>query len=355
MKIKSATVLLACLLLLSSFPTAVIACVCDPPCTDCQTCEDGVCVDDDSKCDYICCNGSCCSEGQNCCGGSCCSNECCNGSCCSEGQNCCGGSCCSNECCNDVCCNAGESCCGTTCCANECCNNVCCGVGESCCGTTCCANECCNNVCCSAGQTCCNGECCDSSDCCNDEICCGAGQKCCTDSGSYCCESDETCCEGTCCDPDTQFCCDGSCCDKVWTKETIDSSIEPPCSSCDNDATPICDGTTTEIASYEKCLNVGVGQGEHCECNDTMQPVGFTYECMINWDVSKLLWCAAQGAWCVVECAISGFDPAACANCLAGIDCCGGPCGYCDFVEECKKNPFSYVVKKKVAFLSFGC
>lgn len=105
MKIKSATVLLACLLLLSSFPTAVIACVCDPPCTGCQTCEDGVCVDDDSKCDYICCNGSCCSEGQNCCDDSCCSNECCNNVCCDAGEECCGGECCDpDDCCNGTCC-----------------------------------------------------------------------------------------------------------------------------------------------------------------------------------------------------------------------------------------------------------
>ena len=85
------------------------------------------------------------------------------------------------------------------------------------------------------------------------------------------------------------------------------------------------------------------------------QPVGYRYNCMINWDVGMLLWCAAQGAWCVVECSVSGFDPATCANCLAGIDCCGGPCGICDFVEECEKNPFTRLEVKEAVFSSFGC
>ncbi len=206
-----------------------------------------------------------------------------------------------------------------------------------------CYNPCNNCVSCS-----CVWDCTPTQFCCND-TCCNAGQNCC---GGSCCSN--TCCNGICCSAG-QACCNGSCCDKVWTKETIDSYIEP-CSSCDNDATPICDGTTKELGSYDTCLNVGVGQGEHCECTMALLPVGYIYNCKINWDVTKLLWCAAQGIECAIECAGSGFDAYTCAQCLVGIDDCGtGFMEFCDFVEECEKNPFTGLEWKEGVFSSFGC
>lgn len=197
---------------------------------------------------------------------------------------------------------------------------------------------------------CCDGECYDNllQGCCNGQVydlitqCCVGGTvqpRC----GLQCCSSDEKCC-------------DGSCCNKVWTKQTIGSSIEP-CSDCEYiPGQHMCDGTTTELESYEKCLNVGVGQGgEHCDCHQSMQVVGYTYQCMIHYDVGKMAWCLLQGTWCAAECYFLR-DPVGCANCLAGVDCCGGPCEQCDFVLECKKDPFSYGVEvKRLVFLSFGC
>jgi len=212
-----------------------------------------------------------------------------------------------------------------------------CANGKTCCGSS----KCCDLVCetcvagscvslCSGGGDCCNGTCCDAAEC-------------------------KTCVGGECkvCGGDTnKTCCEGNCCDKVWTKETINSSIEP-CSDCQyNFGEPLCDGTTTELESYERCLNVGIGQGEHCECTNTWQSVGYTYNCQIHYDVGKMGWCLLQGAWCAAECYLF-MDPVGCANCLAGIEECDllG----CDFVERCEKNPYSYVTTEKAVFSSFGC
>jgi len=108
--------------------------------------------------------------------------------------------------------------------------------------------------------------------------------------------------------------------------------------------------------SYEKCLNVGVGQGEHCQCNETLQVVGYTYACNENWDVDKLLWCALRGVWCVEVC-IFTMSPSSCANCLAGAsnDCCDGPCEVCDFVEECYPNDEALTELQDLVFTGFGC
>lgn len=101
MRIRSITFLFIVFLLLSSLAVPVIASGCDPPCEGCQKCEEGVCVDDDSKCDtencYECVNGNC--EYQ------CDSTEfdlfCCDGYCCQKSERCCpNGSCAS--CCYEV-------------------------------------------------------------------------------------------------------------------------------------------------------------------------------------------------------------------------------------------------------------
>lgn len=91
MRIRSITFLFIVFLLLSSLAVPVIASGCDPECEGCQTCNEGVCEDDDSKCDfdncYRCVNGNCeyqCPSDQFCCDGYCCirSTKCCpDGSC----------------------------------------------------------------------------------------------------------------------------------------------------------------------------------------------------------------------------------------------------------------------------------
>jgi hypothetical protein len=134
MRIKSILFLLVCFLLSHSFTLSAIACECNPPCEGCESCEAGVCVDDDDKCGgSVCCDGTCCSAGQTCCNGTCCDN-CCNST-----------TCCPNSddiCCTDsgsYCCKSGESCCKGTCCdPNLCldCNSIT-GQCESICDPNC--------------------------------------------------------------------------------------------------------------------------------------------------------------------------------------------------------------------------
>ena len=289
--------LLICFLLLCILPKAAVAC-CDPECGDCEECVDEECVD--------------CPD--NCCGGSCCSDDCCGDSC---------G--CDNECCNDVCCGAGDNCCAGSCCANECCNDVCCGTGESCCDDLTCYDP--------------------------------STDKCCSDGLGNTCPVDKTCCEGDCC-TSTQKCCDGSCCDKVWTKETV-NAINESCPSAADCYEPGvgCDGIRVTVSqSYDSCLNVGVGEGEHCECNEEIQVVGYKYTCQEDWDWSMMSSCAFEAALCFLQCVGLFADPASCSDCLGmlELDCCGGsPCHICDFLESC--DPTNAQEVREQVFTSFGC
>jgi len=179
---------------------------------------------------------------------------------------------------------------------------------------------------------------------------CSAGQNCC---GGSCCSN--ICCNGVCCAAG-QNCCNGSCCDKVWTKETV-AGIAETCGSC-NSSTGYCAGMIIDRQGYEKCLNVGVGQGgEHCQCNETMQVVGHIYLCTENWDVSKLLWCAFKCVCCAIQCFGPYADPASCSECLCSTqaDCCGDECEVCDFVEECYPNPDALNEIQDLVFTGFGC
>jgi len=298
----------------------------EPPCPDCESRDpNGNCVSD--------CNGS-----EVCCGGSCLD--------CGSGD-CCGNSCCANICCDNVCCDSGEMCCGgSVCCdSNSCCGDTCCNATQYCCG-----DPLWNEVCCNANEICCSGldpnfdpfyycasECCYDSDC--DTLNC---EECVDGSCEYACTSNQ------CCD-------NGTCKDKVWTKETIAGSTTP-CPACDG-IIFACDGAYTVINNYEKCVNVGVGGGVHSECDETSQVVGYSYDCVENFDVSLILSCAAQCACCVLDCRTVLVDPAPCANCLTGavLDCCGGgDCGYCDFVDECEPYPDIIYPMTTMAFSSFG-
>jgi len=128
------TLIVGCMLLLSTTAQQVIAWPCRPPgepCGDCYTCTETGCEWD-------------CGAGETCCGGICCDpDDCCNGEYCCSGQ----------ECCTDI----GAYCCpsGYTCCEGSCCDPA----TETCCAGTCCSNTCCNGVCCDPGEECCDGEC----------------------------------------------------------------------------------------------------------------------------------------------------------------------------------------------------
>jgi len=171
----------------------------------------------------------------------------------------------------------------------------------------------------------------------------------------------ETCIDGICkvCGGNpNQKCCNGSCCDKVWTKKT-NTSINESCPSAAHCSEPGygCDGKIVkQQQSYDSCLNVGVGQaGEHCDCHQSLQVVGYKYTCQEDWDWSLMASCALEAALCALHCVGAHADPALCAECLAGLelDCCGGDtCHICDFLESC--DPLYPEEIKDQVFTDFG-
>jgi hypothetical protein len=224
-----------------------------------------------------------------------------------------------------------------------------CGNWETCCGNWCCPQgygECCQGT--VWGDYCCQ----DGGSCCPYALggCCEPNKTCC---GDHCCPQGHPCCGSTCCDPN-QKCCDGSCCDKVWIKKTI-PAINQNCPSCVGNTG--CYGRPIQTESHDECSNVGVGSGEHCQCNFQTQTIGYVYHCINNFDVSKLLWCALRGGWCAAVCGET-MSPSACANCLAGAsqDCCGGPCELCDFIESCDPDTEDDMIPVVAdVFTGFGC
>ncbi|MBN1804986.1 MAG: hypothetical protein JW837_07025 [Sedimentisphaerales bacterium] len=220
------------------------------------------------------------------------------------------------------------------------------------------------------GHCVCVSECCFDSDCgspfCWICIKCGCKFLCDTDDCEDCiagscdttCDADdcESCVNGDClvCGGNpNQKCCDGSCCNKTWRTDTTDP-ITTNCPSCGSEG--ICGGTTTELESYVHCVSASGGQGTLCECQDSLQTVGYTYPCMANWDVSQLSWCALMTGLCAIQCVGSYADPASCADCLVNTqaDCCGDECEICDFVEECKKNAYSSNIEEQKSLVFTG-
>ena len=241
----------------------------------------------------------------------------------------------------------GCECLAECCCDGRTCSGCCVCSGCSCVGGSCPACKSCVDCSCE-----CTSECCEDSDCgppgCWNCVNCECESQCNPDNCQTCVDGSCQVCGG---DPN-QVCCDGTCCDKVWTKETTDP-IDLPCPSCDNVMWG-CIGTSKTVPSYEECLNVGVGQGEHCQCNETVQMVGYVYYCGENWDISMMTWCLLQGSWCVAECYLF-MDPAGCANCLMefSVGCCPSGCGVCDFVESC--DPYDPLEIYAPVFTGFDC
>jgi len=319
------TLTVSCMLLLSATAERAVAWPCPPPAPPCHTCTP---------------TGW---EPYGDCWGGCPSCE----------------SCVSCWCVND--CIGCESCIGGSCQEDD----SKCGAGETCCGHWCCGNVCCDGTCCFSWQMCCNGTCCDPGDCCNSEICC-SGQECCTDSGSYCCPSGYTCCEGNCCFPLTETCCNGECCSTddccidgncvstCWTTNTQPGSTDP-CPPCDGiTGSPHCSGTQREESDYLYCTSAGTGTGGYCACYETLQVVGYYYECKINWDCGHIIDCADGIIECIITCATAGcmLNVAQCIACiLENSEECTDPC---EFVESCEKDPDNYNEIKREVFSNFG-
>jgi hypothetical protein len=107
--------------------------------------------------------------------------------------------------------------------------------------------------------------------------------------------------------------------------------------------------------SYDKCLNVGDGGGDHSQCNEYLDTVGYIYLCTENWDLSLLVQCAIKAGLCVPSCLGAYWEPASCADCLVNTqaDCCGDECEVCDFVEECYPTVLNEI--QDLVFWNFDC
>jgi len=315
------------------------AMACPPP--DCPACYSG------SSCTVWDCGAT-----GNCCNDSCCYSDCCNNMtvCCPSGQNCCNNSCCENACCVGGCCTSStDRCCGTGCCdnSNECCGGTCCSPGYTCCcgsdNQNCCEGECCGGTqCCGAIP---GGHCCEDTICYNESL----GQTCCGYGDGTVCYNNRECCNGGCC-PEGQYCCDDDCTDDCWTKTWV-ASVNEDC-ACDGG----CPGNDVTIAGYYVCDASGPGEGGgRCGCVDEYTIVGVSYPCDINWNVTRILECAASVGLVIAECTPSSpaYNPAGCANTLImGKYLCVGD--VCDtFIEGCEEDDDNPSVERKTVFKYF--
>lgn len=93
-----------------------------------------------------------------------------------------------------------------------------------------------------------------------------------------------------------------------------------------------------EIDPYQYCIPAGTGTGGYCECNETLQPVGYFYDCKINWDCGHIYECLDGLDECLGTCAVTCgvLDFISCIACiLEWSEECTNPC---EFVEKCEKD-----------------
>ena len=301
---------------------------CGRACGEGQTCRNGVCTCDGSRC-AGCCHGTICLDGTSdaqcgaggdactaCTGGRVCRDRTCV---CPDGQDVCADACVDRQ---TAALHCGE--CGTTCEAGEACRDGACGCGSGgACGTgeTCCAGTCrnlqtafgncgaCGNACyiqtantcsggvckcgsgpaCPTGQTCCGGVCCDTGQCCNG-VCCGAGQ---------------TCCNGVCRTLSTDYTNCGAC-GTACSSRTADRCVNgtcrcgsvSPCTSGFTCCSGLCRDLDNDPANCWACGNVCPGyfqQSTLVSCNDingcVLECFGWSYD--VNGDASdgcEALW-----------------------------------------------------------------
>jgi len=280
---------------------SVIAHECVPACTGCQTCEAGVCVDDDDKCgSSVCCDGTCCSAGQTCCNGTCC-------------EACCDGITPYNPA-TETCCGDGY---GTVCSGSSpCCLDVPGGISF-------CTAYCYDSVCCSSAQWCCdNVECCDYP-CCGTE-CCGATEYCCGDPSwnELCCNNDEVCCWYIDGSGNFVFYCNPPCTEEVINTTTCSEDNEEnyACIGCTSPLPPNC--TAQQYQDYSGL--------EIKECHDGcwwQTPDELCYEqryCLA--DIKENHYCMeCQGKWLCIPCLDTGSscicEEPSIAGCIINVSC----------------------------------
>lgn len=105
-----------------------------------------------------------------------------------------------------------------------------------------------------------------------------------------------------------------------------------PCPACSWESG--CNGEATSILSCSFWRSAAEGELGYCNNpTKTGENLIMYFPCTDNYDISKILWCAAKATGCAVACA--GASWPACVACLvvAGVDC--GGAGWCIFIESC--------------------
>jgi hypothetical protein len=180
---------------------------------------------------------------------------------------------------------------------------------------------------CFLGQKCCNGRCLPN---CNGE-CCGPGccnldlcQRCVGNDHCVVCNNDSTkfCCNGNCC-TNGNCCVNGQCSSTCYGFVWISGS-DRTCPACSGGG---CTGTAEHRDGYYEWQEASSG---FCKSPTKKQIIGHVFTCTNDWDVAKLLECAAEATLCADICrnAHDRLGYAACAACisLAGIACALDPC-----------------------------
>jgi len=119
-----------------------------------------------------------------------------------------------------------------------------------------------------------------------------------------------------------------------WWKELI---VEPaqPCAAC---VLYTCPGSTKALVQYYKCSVAAHGEIGKTQCFQfNQQEVGRLYSCTIDWDIAKIVACAAGVATCVIVCTGAEVDLPLCVACLVGIG--AGCAAGCSLAEGCVKDP----------------
>jgi hypothetical protein len=177
---------------------------------------------------------------------------------------------------------------------------------------------------------------------------CGPNDLCCTnifDGTCHCCNvkncmTDCNVLTGICksaCEPE-QTCEDGQCkCNECFTIVTVPPSVTPPsCPECSHFFTGCGDATIEVINGYEKWAVALPNEAGFCKNPSKTDIVGYIFPCEEDWDIGKIITCAAQAPVCALLCRNprTPLELAACVGCLvaAGVTCGNG---VCSFVEDC--------------------
>lgn len=180
-------------------------------------------------------------------------------------------------------------------------------------------------------KTCVSGGCPSGASCCDNRLCYMPSEcQSCVGGDVVTCGGDhhQRCCDGTCCTLLEQCCCESGCTSTWYALDTV-HRVDEVCSECSGGSC----GTVEIKNSYQVWRETGAGEGGWCKNPTKTDVIGFEYDCAEDWDVSKIVACAAGVAGCAYLCGAPPWGQ--CVACLVGIGAACAADGDCGFVEEC--------------------